>query len=146
VDFVARAVATAAARHPAILGVVADTRALPFASASLDAIVCVSFLDRALFPVLARLLRPGGVLVYETFTLEHLDLVASGRSRGPSNASYLLGRSELPRLVAPLAVREAAEGLVIDDAGERHVARVVAVKSRESGMGGSPPRVGARES
>jgi len=144
VDFIARAVAAGVARGSSVLGLVADTRALPFRAASLDAIVCVSFLDRALFPVLATLLRPGGVLVYETFTLEHLELVASGRVRGPRNAAYLLAPGELPRLVAPLVVREAQEGRVIDAAGERHVARVVAVRGRESGIGnrGCPPKAG----
>lgn len=128
VDFITRAVAAAVARHPSVLGIVADTGALPIAAGSLDAILCVSFLDRDLFPVLATLLRPGGALIYETFTLAHLALVTSGRARGPNNPSYLLAPGELPHLVAPLVVREAVEGLVVDDAGERHVARVLAVK------------------
>ena len=44
------------------------------------------------------------------------------------NAAYLLEAGELPRLVAPLVVQEHEEGLVVDDAGERHVARVMAQK------------------
>jgi len=128
VDFVHRAVAAAATRHPRIAGVVADARALPFRAESVDAIVCVSFLDRSLFSVFANLLRPGGTLVYETFTRAHLDVVARGRARGPRNPAYLLLPSELPALVSPLVVQEHTEGLFVDDAGERHVARVIAVK------------------
>jgi hypothetical protein len=67
-------------------------------------------------------------LIYETFTLEHLDVVARGKARGPRNAAYLLAPGELPLLAAPLDVVEHEECLVADGAGERHVARLVAVK------------------
>ena len=127
-DFVHRAVATALARYERILGVVADGSALPFAPESFDAIVCVSFLDRSLFKLFAEMLRPGGMLVYETFTRAHLDVVARGRARGPRNAAYLLEAGELATLVSPLVVEEHDERLVVDDAGERHVARVMARK------------------
>lgn len=130
VDFIESAVAAAVARHPLVSGIVADARELPFRADSLDAIVCVSFLDRTLFPAFCALLRPGGTLVYETFTVDHLALVARGRAHGPRNPAYLLARDELSGLVAPLVVVESREGLVVDAAGERHVARVVAVKRR----------------
>jgi SAM-dependent methyltransferase len=128
VDFVHRAVVAAVSRNERILGVTADASSLPFGAASCDAIVCVSFLDRSLFAVLAELLKPGGVLLYETFTRAHLDAVARGRARGPRNPDYLLEAGELPKLVVPLVVQEHEEALVVDDAGERHVARVMAVK------------------
>ena len=128
VDFVPGAVAAAVARHDRVEGVVADARVLPLRDGSVDAIVCVSFLDRSIFPSLAAALRPGGLLVYETFTLAHLDVVARGRARGPRNAAYLLAAGELPRLVAPLEVQVHDERLVVDAAGERHVARVMAIK------------------
>jgi SAM-dependent methyltransferase len=127
-DFVHRAVAAAAARYERILGVVADVSALPFRPDSFDAIVCVSFLDRSLFKRFAEMLKPGGSLVYETFTRAHLDVVARGAARGPRNPAYLLEPGELATLVSPLIVQEHAESLVIDDAGERHVARVMARK------------------
>ena len=127
VDFVERAVRAACAT-PGVLGVVADAARPPFADGSLDAIVVVNFLERALFPTLVRLLRPAGVLVVETYTLAHQALVAAGRSKAPTNPAYMLAPGELPRLVAPLAVVAAREGLVRDAAGERHVASVVAQK------------------
>ena len=128
IDFVPQAVAAAAARHPSVRGVVADVRAMPIRAGSVGAIVVVSFLDRLLFPMLRTLLQPGGALIYETFTREHLDVVERGRARGPRNAEYLLDSGELPRLAAPLTVVEHDEGLVVDGAGERHVARMVAIK------------------
>jgi SAM-dependent methyltransferase len=133
VDFVPAAVRTAMQRAPGTLGIVADVRRLPIRDASVDAVVCVNFLDRSIFRDLARLLRPEGALVYETFTLRHLDLVQRGRARGPRNPAYLLADGELRTLVAPLVVREYMEGVVTDDVGERHVARVVAVKGHGSG-------------
>lgn len=127
-DFVYRAVSAATARSKRILGVVADARALPFRREVFDAIVCVSFLDRALFVAFSEMLKPGGVLVYETFTRAHLDVVARGGARGPQNPAFLLEADELPALVSPLVVQEHDERLVVDGAGERHVARVRALK------------------
>ena len=127
-DFVPRAVAAAMRRHTGIIGVAADTSALPLRADSIDAIVCVSFLDRSIFTSLVNLLVPGGVLLYETFTLAHLDVIARGRARGPRNASYLLSPGELPLLVAPLVVHEHWEGDVVDAVGERSISRVRAVK------------------
>jgi SAM-dependent methyltransferase len=128
VDFIAQAVAAAAARHSNIHGAVADVRALPLREPSVDAIVVVSFLDRSLFQTIRQLLTPGGTLIYETFTLEHLEVIERGRARGPRNAEYLLKPGELPLLAAPLEVIEHEECLVADSAGERHVARMVAIK------------------
>jgi SAM-dependent methyltransferase len=128
IDFIPGAVAAAVARHKRISGVVGDVRAMPIRPGVFDAIVCVSFLDRSIFPALVNLLAPGGALVYETFTLAHLDVVARGAARGPRNADYLLAPGELVRLVAPLRVQQQEERLVVDKAGERHVARVIAVK------------------
>lgn len=128
IDFIAQAVAAGMARHTSILGTVGDVRAMPLRESSVDAIVVVSFLDRSLFPMIRRLLKPGGTLIYETFTLQHLDVVNRGKARGPRNAEYLLEPGELRRLAASLDVIEHEECLVTDSAGERHVARMVAIK------------------
>jgi SAM-dependent methyltransferase len=129
IDFIVNALEAARSRHRGILAAAADVRTLPLAAESVDALVCVSFLDRTVFASFANALRPGGVLIYETFTQRHLELVAAGRARGPRNPAFLLEPEELRTLVAPLVVREYAEGLVDDAAGVRHVAQIVAVKS-----------------
>ena len=127
-DFVLRAVRAAMGRHAGILGVAADTAALPVRAGSVDAIIGVSFLDRTIFGALRDLLAPGGVLLYETFTKAHLDVVERGRARGPRNPAFLLDPKELPQLVAPLTVQEHWEGTVVDEVGERSIARVRAMK------------------
>ena len=78
-----------------------DTR-LP--SMAFDVIVVVHYLHRALVPALRDALRPGGVLVYETFTRAQ---AARGR---PTNPAFLLERGELRGLVAPLDIVAAREG------------------------------------
>jgi SAM-dependent methyltransferase len=124
-DFVEIAVRRAT-RGTGIAGVVAEAAALPFRTAAFDLVVVVNFLDRSIFRTLASLLRPGGRLIVETFTLDNLQRVPAERRRGPSNPAFLLRPGELPRLVEPLHVVAAHEGLVQDGAGERWAAGVVA--------------------
>lgn len=69
-----------------------------------DGIVVVHYLHRPLFRELARALKPGGLLVYETFTVQQ---AALGRPRSPR---FLLEPGELARLVAPLEVLRQREG------------------------------------
>jgi SAM-dependent methyltransferase len=128
VDFVETAVRLARGRHQRVQGIVADAAALPFAPSSLDTIVCTNFLDRTLFPVLANLLRPGGHLVYETYTALQLTIGGRGRRRGPRDRAFLLEPGELPRLVRPLEVIEFREGLVRDERGRRYCASILARK------------------
>ena len=88
--------------------------------AAFDLIVVFRYLHRPLFPALGRALRPGGVLVYETFTR------AQAERGHPKNPAFLLEAGELPNLVAPLEV-------LAHDEGEREgsfVARVVARRAR----------------
>lgn len=83
-----------------------------------DAVLVFRYLHRPLFPALRRALRPGGVLIYETFTV---DQAARGR---PTNPAFLLQPGELAALVAPLEILEAREG----DVDGAAVAAVVARK------------------
>ena len=129
-DYVEAAVRAAVGAHPRVRGIVADAGTLPFAPASLDALLTVNFLDRALFPVFAGLLKPGGSLIVETYTLEQRRLVESGRAMAPRDPEYMLAPGELAALVAPLEVVDLREGLADDGAGVRHIASIVAVRRR----------------
>ncbi len=67
-------------------------------AASFDLIVVSNFLNRALCPAIAKALRPGGLLAYQTFTQAQ---AVSGLG-GPSNPAFLLAPGELLRLFADL--------------------------------------------
>jgi len=85
-----------------------------------ELVVVFHYLHRPLFPKLVRALRPGGLLLYETYTREQAP-------RGkPTNPAFLLEPGELPRLVAPLEVVRQREG----EHDGRHVASVAARKPR----------------
>ena len=127
-DFVELAVRRAVLRHVRVLGVVATIWSLPLRPKSADAVLCANFLERAFFDDLKALLKPGGLLIYETYTLEHRTLVEAGRARAPRSPDYLLAPGELGRLVAPLEILDSREGLVKDGAGERYCASIIAQK------------------
>jgi SAM-dependent methyltransferase len=128
VDFVESALRQTSVTVPGISAVAADLWCLPFADESLDAILIANFLERDLFPVYRRLLKPGGYLLYETYTLDNAALVAEGRARAPRSPQYMLAPGELPVLVAPLEVLSFREGFVEDDAGCRACASILARK------------------
>lgn len=103
--------------------------AVPLAPAGgYDLIVVFQYLHRPLFPALVRALAPGGLLLYETFTV---DQAVRGH---PKNPAFLLEHGELPRLVAPLEILRQREG----EFDGRFVA-AVAARSGGPGRGGKPP-------
>jgi SAM-dependent methyltransferase len=65
----------------------------PFAPASFDAVVVANYLHRPLFGPMLDALRPGGILLYETF------MVGNERFGRPSNPDFLLQPSELLEVV-----------------------------------------------
>lgn len=71
---------------------VRDVVAEPPPAEAFDVIVVARFLERALCPAIARALRPGGLLFYQTFTA------------GLANPDYLLGPNELLDLFPSLSV------------------------------------------
>jgi tellurite methyltransferase len=117
VDFSAEAMrllaATARSERLAIWPVVANLDNFHLKDESLDAIVNINFLDRALFPKFERALRPGGILIADTFLV---DQAALGH---PSDPRFLLARGELRALASGLEVEEYREGLVTYPNGER---------------------------
>ena len=78
----------------------------PFAPGGFDGVVVINYLHRPIFGDLIDALRPGGVLIYETF--------AAGNERygRPSNPEFLLQPGELLRRVEPLAVTAFEQGLI----------------------------------
>jgi SAM-dependent methyltransferase len=70
----------------------ADLTQHPLPSARFDLIVVTRYLQRDLFPALRAAVRPGGVVLYETFTTAQLTL-----GWGPASPNHLLEPGELPR-------------------------------------------------
>lgn len=66
---------------------------------SYDLILCIQYLQRSLFPKMAGALRPGGVLLFETFTRAQLEFAG-----GPRNPAYLLETGELREAFPELSV------------------------------------------
>jgi SAM-dependent methyltransferase len=69
-----------------------------------DVIVVVHYLHRPLFAALMEALRPGGILVYETFTR------AQAERGHPTNPEFLLAPQELRELIQPLEILVEREG------------------------------------
>jgi SAM-dependent methyltransferase len=136
IDIATNAVSVAKRAEPALDVLVASATSLPLRPGQFGVVLVTNFLDRAIFEDLVSLLAPGGFLVYETYTVRHLDLVRQGIARGPSSREYLLASGELPGLAHGLRVVEHWEGEVDDGAGRRCCARLVGQRTMGKGRRG----------
>ena len=93
--------------------VLADFDRFAFRDRSFEAIVDVNFLDRTLFPEFARALKPGGILIVETFLIDQAEI------GHPSDPRFLLRHYELRELLAGLELLRYREGLVAYADGSR---------------------------
>jgi tellurite methyltransferase len=78
---------------------VADLRATELPARMYDAVICFYYLDRAFFPQMLVTLKPGGVLIYETYTREQ------AQYGHPTNPAYLLQPNELLEAFKELRIR-----------------------------------------
>ena len=95
---------------------------IPVAPASLGAVLVFRFLFRPLTQSIVETLRPGGLLLYETFTTHQRNL-----GQGPKNPAFLLEPNELRRLfgaLCPVAYQE----VVTPEPRPAALARLVARK------------------
>jgi SAM-dependent methyltransferase len=93
---------------------------IPLAPAGCGAILVFRYLHRPIMGELAAALAPGGLLLYETFTVHQREL-----GYGPSRDEFLLQPGELPGLFPALEVSHHWEGR-IESPREAHVAQLVA--------------------
>lgn len=73
-----------------------------------DLVIAFYFLRRKLFPAIARALKPGGTLIYRTYTIDRMKVPG-----GPSDPKYLLQPNELLHAFSRLRVlhyREMLQG------------------------------------
>jgi tellurite methyltransferase len=84
-----------------------------------DAIICFNYLQRSLIPHIKHGLRTGGMVVYETFTVDQAQF---GK---PKNPDYLLKHNELLDLFRDFLCLYYREGIV---EGRKALASIVAQK------------------
>jgi len=89
-DAVRDAVAAAARDGLRIRGWCADLEKSSLPVAAFDLIVVTRYLQRSLFPSIRRAVKPGGFVLYETFTVAQRLL-----GSGPASADHLLEPGEL---------------------------------------------------
>jgi SAM-dependent methyltransferase len=89
-DAVRGAMEEAARRGWRIRGWCADLTTHPLPSSAFDVIVVTRYLQRDLFPSLRAAVRPGGCVIYETFTVHQRAL-----GTGPTSPDHLLEPGEL---------------------------------------------------
>ena len=110
----------------AIWPVVANLDSFHLKDESFDAIVNINFLDRALFPKFVRALRPGGILIADTF------LVDQAAIAHPSDPRFLLDHGELRALAGGLEIEEYREGLTASLSGQPAFRASVVARRRKS--------------
>ena len=97
-----------------------------FPSATYDVVLVFFYLFRPLFPAFLRTLKPGGVLVYETFLLEN-----HRRYNHPRHAAFCLAAQELRTLASGLQVLHYDEGerIAENDGFSMYTVRLLARKN-----------------
>ena len=118
IDAVRDAVAAAAAEGLALSCWCADLTRGVLPIGRFDLIVATRYLQRDLVPSLQAALAPGGVILYETFTVDQRAL-----GRGPTSPDHLLERGELCRLFDGLEILLDEETLTASEALARLAAR-----------------------
>ena len=111
---------------PACEAVLADieNNQWPLGQRQFDAVIVTNYLWRALMPKILASMAPGGVLIYETFT------VGNASVGKPSRADFLLRSGELLDICRDLRIVAFEDGF--EDAsqshGQRFVQRIAAVR------------------
>jgi SAM-dependent methyltransferase len=95
-----------------------DLTSFRAAQTQFDLVMGFFYLERAVFPEILKAVRPGGLLVYKTCTVEQFKLPG-----GPKDRAHLLVPGELLRLAGGLKVLHYRETLA-----ERATAEVVATR------------------
>jgi tellurite methyltransferase len=84
-----------------------------------DLVICFNYLQRSLMPQMKNWVKPGGMLVYETFII---DQVRFGK---PQNPDHLLRHNELLRTFRDFRVLRYREGII---EGRKAIASILAQK------------------
>jgi tellurite methyltransferase len=102
---------------------VVDLERSPLPTNEYDLIVNFYYLQRSLAPQIVAALKPGGVLVFESFTTDHLQF-----GWGPKGPDHLLHPGELREMFPDLETLLYHEGVVQGDRGPKAVAGLIGRK------------------
>ncbi len=105
----------------------ADLATFPLPSAHYDLIIVLYFLSRRLIPRIRKALKPGGMILFETYTTEQ----GGCGNGGPRKGSYLLQPNELLRLFGGLRILFYREGVFRIEGRRRAVASLIATQDKE---------------
>jgi SAM-dependent methyltransferase len=92
-----------------IKGVVASLKDYKIPPASFDAIICFYWVDRSMTEKIKTWLKPGGILIYEAYTLREKDRL--GAKRPDSQVDNYLREQELIKLFSGMRVLKYEEPL-----------------------------------
>lgn len=106
-----------------IEALVADLERSPLPSNEYDLIVNFYYLQRSLTAQIVAALRTGGVLVFESFTIDQLQF-----GWGPKSPDHLLRPGELREMFAEMEPLLYHEGVVQGDRGPKAVASLIGRK------------------
>lgn len=110
----------ARARSLPVQGVLADLARFSLRPGRFDVVVNTHFLLREALPLIRDALAPGGLLVFETYHVDELDVLG-----GDIRRAFALERGELRRAFPDLEVLLYEEGVFEREEGERGLARMV---------------------
>jgi len=113
-----KAKALAAQRGVTLTTIVADLEEYTITPNTFDVIICTYYLQRDLFPKIAAALKPGGMALIETYTMDHRQY------RPRFNPAYLLEPNELMTMLPGLRVLRYQEV----DTGQAAFASILAQK------------------
>ena len=111
----------ARAERLAVHAVHADLEELVVPDSKFDVIVNTRFLLRRLFPLYRSALRPDGLLIFETFNVEEIEVLG-----GDIRRAYALERGELLSAFGDFEILLYEEGVFEEEEGARGLARLVA--------------------
>lgn len=97
----------AAENEVTIRSVLGDAKKYQFKPNSFDAVLCFYYVDRELLPVLMNLLKPGGYLYYEAYTIDQK--IKAGLK--DDDEAYYLKSGELKGLLSGLKIVKYEEGI-----------------------------------
>lgn len=112
--------------HP----VLADAGSFASRPGAFDLVVNTHFLQRSAFPLIRSALRPGGLLVFETFSVLEIEELG-----GDIRRAFAVERGELLHAFPGFEVIVHEEGIFERAEGERGLARLIARKRGEDRRG-----------